>query len=441
MRRQLLNLCVLLALGASFTSSLQAQVRKKMVIHSKSSMEGRPGETKGYFVDQLKEITFEERAFDLGFDVKLKHHKRDTATLEVVKGADVAQWRMDIIESWKLGNGSDEALINYLKTKDNISDRFEDLKGARLHGLTRNTKYTLLLWGKDRDNTDGPLVRQTFDVPNFPLESNPKVEIKEKSKTYSSFEITFVPNSDVASYYFLYGERPSSDTMHEAPNPFGAKFPSLREYVMQFGTNFKTRKAYEGEFTFRAPGLRPNTTYGIYVVAMDKTGQPSDVMITDVVTKRKGTSQPSKPTIELKNVTHDVISVVVKADANTSAFRTLLVEKDDYDKDPNRIQKLLKESPDENNFPWQSDIDEAEWHDLTPNFDYYVMAMGKNADDVWGAPVLLHVKTKELPNTTPKAAMRAVKPGVPKRRMASQPESRGVQLLEAPVSAPVVTID
>lgn len=393
MKLKLTTLAVLLA-SAAITSNCFAQ-KHKMILNFPPMNEGQPARTQGYFVDRIDSIKFEEGEFDMGFEVDFKHVNRGNGKLSVKKGLHIAQWKMHVMEEWKVKRVPDAGIVEGLLKRDpKIQSRFDNLENADLSGLHRGERYQVLAYGTDSDNTEGELVRYSFEVPDFPLLGNPKLDVEVKDLGTSSFKVSIKPNEDVSGYYFICDTRANGDESYKQ-TPWG-EFPSMKTYLMVIGGDFRTRQAHKGEtIDFQYDGFLPNTLYGLYMVLLDKEGQPSDLIVHDIKTLNKGTNKPSVPKLEILEVTDNSISARAEADENTSVFRLFCVEKEVFDKDTEGMLKYIKDTPDTVGFSWQAEKDEAMWHELKADTEYYVIAWGKNAEGKMGEPVKVVVRTKK----------------------------------------------
>lgn len=398
MKLKLTTLAVLLA-GVASISNCFAQ-KHKMILNFPPMAEGQPARVQGYFVDKIDSIKFEEGDFDMGFQIDFKHTDRDKGKLNVKKGLHVAQWKMHVMEEWKIKRVPDAGVIEGLLKRDpKIQARFEDLENADLSGLHRGERYQVVAYGMDTENTEGDLVRYSFEVPDFPLAGNPKLDVEVKDLTTSSFKVSIKPNEDVSGYYFICDTRANGDESYKR-TPWG-EFPSMKTYLMMIGGDFRTRQAHKGEtIDFQYSGFQPNTLYGLYMVLLDKDGQPSDLIVHDIKTLSKGTNKPAVPKLEVTEVADTYIKAKAEADENTSVFRLFCVEKQAFDKDKEGILKYIKDTPDSVGFSWQAEKDEAMWGELTPDTEYYVIAWGKNAEDKMGEPVKELVRTKKAAEAT-----------------------------------------
>ena len=158
--------------------------------------------------------------------------------------------------------------------------------------------------------------------------------------------------------------------------------PDLKHYVVLYGTDFKTRKPYEGEFQIVMNDFIPGTSYSVFVVLVDEDGQYSDVQEFKITTAKKGTSETAKVKVEIKEVSESAVIVVNTPDENTSSYREIVVQKSLYNEA--KMMKYLKEEPESMALPFRTEAYTSAWNKLEPGTAYYAIAIAKNADGKWG---------------------------------------------------------
>ncbi len=375
--------------------SLSAQKKERMIIYSKI------GEPMGMWVDHTDSIMFLTEEVDLGVSMTTSPIEGVTGVvkLAVNVGKDVVKLCMAFPEKYQIpAEGiSDVDLLQMISRMpaENVhsvpmSDPSKRSTSFDLTGMQQGYSYLGLVYGVDKYGCPGPITRVPFDVAKGPLKGNPQVNVGVLQTTTTQITLKFTPNQDCAGYYYLV-------TMKNDPNIAemmkNFRIPDMKHYVVAFGGDFQTRKAYVGEQTQDIRGLRPGREYVVNVVMIDADGQMSDVIETAASTQKMGTSQTSTIAVTAENITSTKATIKCKPDANTSEYRFFVMEKAKYTEE--FALDYIKNSPDGlMELPYEIGDKEHTWESLTPNTSYYAIAMGLNADGVWGTLTKVEFQTK-----------------------------------------------
>lgn len=260
-----------------------------------------------------------------------------------------------------------------------------------LSSLQRGYKYTALFLAYDGHDCPAPSVyKLEFEVPNGPLKGSPALNITVSDKTYSGYKVKISPNSDVRGYYF-FNDLVDNPDREQLMKQFG--FPDLKHYVVGIGTEWKTRKAYQGEHEMTFNRFLPNTEYAIYYVMEDQNGQLSDVAQYKITTEKKGTSKPARVAIEIGEVTASTAEVTCKPDENCSIYRETIYIKEAGNKE-DIINMLKNARTNDMQTPTHIDENSHKWTDLQSKTTYVAIAIAQNADGVWGEATTVEFTTK-----------------------------------------------
>ena len=216
------------------------------------------------------------------------------------------------------------------------------------------------------------------------LNATPSVTITVGQVTPTTITCSFVKNADCATYYIVAAEPQSIE-------PYVGSFmggATLEETVEMWGV------AYTANDTYTWIEMNPNTMYVIYVTAKDASG--NRVLCTDTAyTPKGGGSGPSVVTVSVTDVTSVGATTTVTPNDQTMMFKDLVVEAWVYDSIHSYYEAIDAQTADEMTYDsmlrfLQEDImeyyetDQWVWVTLDPNTDYILMAVGMNADSVWG---------------------------------------------------------
>ena len=381
MKKQLLHI-ILVGLLALLPSLALAQSNERMLIYSKS------GEILPYRIEHIDSIKFLTDEVDLTLNPTVTPHADGTTGKMKLKvgdvGGDVRSIKVILPESFMIANMNDMQCLRLFTPEMAASMGIQifNVEGGKeydLSGMQQGYDYTALFLPYDELGCPGNVKRVDFTVPKGQLAGNPKMEVTFSNVTPTGYTATLKPNADVAGYFFLNDltDATARDQMMQMMH-----IPYLKHYIVLYGTDFETRKPYEGEFQIVMNDFIPGTSYSVFVVLIDKDGQYSDVQEFKVTTAKKGTSETAKVKVEIKEVSESAVIVVNTPDENTSSYREIVIEKSTYNEA--EMLKFLKESPESMSLPYRTEACTSAWNDLKAGTAYYALAIAKNGNNEWG---------------------------------------------------------
>lgn len=150
---------------------------------------------------------------------------------------------------------------------------------------------------------------------------------------------------------------------------------------------------YSSDTTHTFNDLVPGTEYGLYVLAF---GTSDTVMLrTTVTTNTVGGTGTSSISIAVTNITSTSALVTCTPNEETARFNDFIIEQSSFAEiGADSVIAILKEDPNIHYVEY-----EWEWLTLNPGTAYYAVAIGQNADGVWGD------MTKVPFSTTPTAVV------------------------------------
>ncbi|MBR4155093.1 MAG: T9SS type A sorting domain-containing protein [Bacteroidales bacterium] len=228
--------------------------------------------------------------------------------------------------------------------------------------LTSNTAYTIYALPVDIDGFSGEI--KTVTVTTKAL--NAQVEITKGDVLAYSITATFTPNADCAEYYFMIA---TADEMAE----YQASGDSMEDVVK---TNGELQVETHTEFWDGI--LLPNTNYTIYVLPIDIEGHEG--ALNSLVVKTKVEAGVSEIDIDIEKLTETSVVITATPNENTVLYHYVVVEKEEADAmGEDALMQMLNENE---NYLTSVDVYAMT---VESNVGYYVVAQGKNADEIWGA--------------------------------------------------------
>ncbi len=211
------------------------------------------------------------------------------------------------------------------------------------------------------------------------LTAAPSVTITVDAVTNITITCSFAKNADCVSYSILAVESGSMEQWQV----------NIMDLVEVCGIEYSANTAYTWT------GRVPNKEYVIYAVAKSSSGQR--VLCTDTVATEKGGGHgASVITVSVSNITDGSVIATAIPNDQTMMFKDMIIPSslsdsiksyfivtDSINADSltnDSITKLLKDEDYE-----QYEADTWKWNDLEPETDYLFVAVGMNADSVWGA--------------------------------------------------------
>lgn len=209
------------------------------------------------------------------------------------------------------------------------------------------------------------------------VNAQPVVNINVLNTTTTTVTAAFTPNADCSSYYIYMGE--------EAETAQWAQMMtcSVSDLVQQWGIFCPLDTIYT--WTEQIPA----TEYTIYALAIGGSGNE---LFTQVVsTNSAGGEGESVITIVVTDVTETSARVICTPNDETAVFYDGIVTKEFYDEvGQDSVKQIIK-----NGYYPQYEVDNWVWMGLTSNTAYYALAIGKNANDIWGEMAIESFSTLE----------------------------------------------
>lgn len=207
--------------------------------------------------------------------------------------------------------------------------------------------------------------------------TDPSVVITLGTVAATTVQATFTPNTECASYYILIGK---AAEMAQFVTMMGQPIEALIE---SWGLHFYADSTYTWN------ELIPNTEYTIYALPKDGTGTNSTMQTLVCTTAQIGGTGLSTLTINVSDITATQARVLVTPNAETSVFHDGIIAADYYNEiGADSALTVIKTNP----YPLYA-TDNWVWLDLTPNTNYYAIAVGQNSNNEWGTAIIVPFST------------------------------------------------
>lgn len=238
------------------------------------------GGKKGFVMERLTDLSFARVDGDVLAQVQINDVTATSLKVSITRTPECKTFLLDVLPRTLAGMLSNDAnMIDYVTTQRKPGQFDQDFSSGELTGieLTAGGEYTLVTIGKDMYGCEVGVCRENFTVPAVPVVGNPRVEAQMTENTLTSFTVKFTPNSDVMCYYTVAGEKGTMEAQYEQFGPmFG--FTNMGDLIKTWGS-----ERY-GEETYTWSGEAPNTDYEVYILALDKNGNPAPYQIYEVST-------------------------------------------------------------------------------------------------------------------------------------------------------------
>ncbi len=214
-------------------------------------------------------------------------------------------------------------------------------------------------------------------APKVNTLTDPSVAITLGTVTPTTVQATFTPNTECISYYILIGK---ADEMAQYVTMMGQPIEALIE---SWGLHFYADSTYTWN------ELIPNTEYTIYALPKDGSGTNYTMQTLVCTTAQLGGTGLSTLTINVSEITATQARVLVTPNAETSVFHDGIITVDYYNEiGADSALEVIKTNP----YPLYA-TDNWVWLDLTPNTNYYAIAVGQNSNNEWGTPTIVPFAT------------------------------------------------
>ncbi len=224
----------------------------------------------------------------------------------------------------------------------------------------------------------------------IPTKADPSVTITLDDVTALTMDLTFTPNAECASYYFVLA--PQGD-MQNFANMMGT---TVDELVTSWGIQTS------GVGTNHYDDLVPNTVYTIFARPYDSNGTPFPLDSLNVTTPNLGGEGLSTLAISLQEITETSVRMIVTPNEETAVFYDGLITLEYF----NQIGADSAVSIIMNGLYPQYSTDDHVWMDLDTATLYKAIAVGKNALGEWGEATIEEfstldgIATEDLQNST-----------------------------------------
>lgn len=214
--------------------------------------------------------------------------------------------------------------------------------------------------------------------------ANPIVNITVDQMTPTTITCSFAMNDECTAYYIVASEPESIEPW--IGSPFGGA--TLEETIVNWGIE------YTHDATYTWEKMAPNTTYVVYVAAKDASG--TLVLYTDTVsTPMNGGHGESIVTVTATDITNVGATTTATPNDQTAMFKDLVINKWLYDDIYAHFETISMQDADElttdSLFRMLMDdpyeyytVDQWVWNNLEAGTEYFFIAVGMNADSVWG---------------------------------------------------------
>lgn len=380
------------ALAAAMTAGAYAQT--PVADANRVILTSTTGETSAFMISRIQDMTFARVDGEVAADIEIFGYDLDFISLSVTRTPACQGFKIGVIPSLLLNRVSSEAeAIRYLDYYGSSEIYYQDFSEAELTGieLDPDTDYTVMTYGVDIYGVPCGVRSEEFHTDRLPVVGSPYVDMNVDSVEKYSFTLTFTPNSDVTSYYFVAGEAGTMQDQYEFFGPmFG--FSNFGQMIMAWGVETK------GAYTYTYSNMSPNTDYEVFVQPLDKNGNLADVIVYNVKTSALGGEGDAYVDITLGdyrlNEWYDDKGdpVMLPSQFMTftpndqcSCYRFGVYLAENYDADPEGVDAYICSEPP---MPYMSN-----WfffdplttdYQIDPGTDMVALAAGKNVNGAWG---------------------------------------------------------
>ncbi len=371
----------------------------RIIVHEKS------GNVSGYLAERVDSLTFGYLEGEVAAKIDFKGYSevegKGVLTLAVTRTVDCSGFAIDVIPTVTANMISDIQMASYLKDSKIY---FQDFQQGELSGVEMNpaTNYTIVTLGYDQWGIGCGVDRVNFTTPKTPVEGDPKVAMSVVDTQLQEFTVRFEPHCDVTNYYVLAMKEGELLSQFEMFAPmFG--YANLSEMVKGFG-----QIPYTGVQEVPWKKMDPNTTYQVYVQALDKAGNYADLDSIAVNTAILG--GPGKAVVDIKlgdyvladwyGVMKPSQFITYTPNDQTACWRCGVYKAADYDKDPDIYKADVCSEPPMPNMEWFQFEGLTTDYQCDTNTEFVALAAGKNINGEWGALTVVRF-------TTPAAAAAA----------------------------------
>lgn len=363
------------------------------------------GGQKGFLVERISEVTFPKVEGAVQADIKLLDVAQDKVTFSVTRTAACAYFKLDVVSATVAAQLTDDArAAAYLD--QNVSQTYsEDFTSGTIstESLKPKTDYVAITVGYDQYGVACGVSRAPFTTLATPLQGNPEVTYKPVTIEQRSFTITFTPNSDVAGYAVISGEKGTLQQQYEQMGAFFG-FANFGDMIKGWGVQGTTEP-----LTHTWSDLTPGTEYEVFIQAWDKNGTYADYDVFTISTSKAGGSGEAFVTIELGDYKLQDWNgeqkpsqfITFTPNDQSSCYRYNVVLAENYDQDPEGFKADLCSDPPMPTAYWFFYEPMTTDFQIDPSTNVVALAAAKNADNKWGGVSMKRFTTPASVSSAP----------------------------------------
>ncbi len=316
----------------------------------------------------LNTLNIKTDAFAPQVDVERNNFSAKTITATFTPNADCNEYYFmiatdEVVDAGILKAYGEKQTATFTKTFEN---------------LTSNTAYTIYALPVDVDGFYGEIKAVTITTKTLV----PQVEITKGDVMTYSMTATFTPNADCAQYYFAIALATEEIDAEDVK--------ANGELVDETHTH-----AWEN--------LNSNTEYKIYALPVDIEG--NEGTLNSLLVKTKVEAGVSEVDLDIEKLSETSVTLTATPNENTVLYHYIVMTKAEADAmGEDALMQMLNE-----NENYLTDVD-VYTMTVESNVAYYVLAQGKNADDIWGVvtklefvvagPAAVEIAVEKLTETT-----------------------------------------
>ena len=316
----------------------------------------------------LNTLDIKTDAFAPQVDVERNNFSAKTITATFTPNADCNEYYFmiatdEVVDAGILKAYGEKQTATFTKTFEN---------------LTSNTSYTIYALPVDVDGFYGEIKAVTITTKAL----IPQVEITKGDVMTYSMTATFTPNADCAQYYFAIALATEEIDAEDVK--------ANGELVDETHTH-----AWEN--------LNSNTEYKIYALPVDIEG--NEGTLNSLLVKTKVEAGVSEVDLDIEKLSETSVTLTATPNENTVLYHYIVMTKAEADAmGEDALMQMLNE-----NENYLTDVD-VYTMTVESNVAYYVLAQGKNADDIWGVvtklefvvagPASVEIAVEKLTETT-----------------------------------------
>lgn len=362
-----------------------------------------------YKIESVDSITFATVEGEVAADIAVLDVALDKVTIEVMRTLSCQAFKISCFPAI-VADGLDDARLASRIDSDSSNVYYQDFEQAEMTGMTflGNTDYTIATVGLDEYGVLCDVRRETFTTPAADIIGEPYVEYEVTDVQLQQFSVKFTPNDDVSAYYVLAGEEVSLQQQFEMFAPmFG--FANFGQMIQMWGA----QPSPENDNTFTWTQMAANTTYKVYIQALDANGVMAPYQEFEVSTLALGGEGEATVEITLGDykladwygemLPSQYITFTPNDQASCYRFAVYLTE--DYEGNEEIIEDQLKSDPPMPMTGWFFYEPITTDYQINPGTSCVAIAAAKNINGEWGPLTELEFTT---PSETPSGATPAI---------------------------------